>query len=173
MLKTLMNRYGTPLTTGFFLISAVTGAALFFKLAPLSFHPMHEWLSMILLVPFVLHLAKNWTSLLNYARKGTLFLPLVVAFACAAFFLVDTSGGHAGNRRTAQVVMPMITSAPLKQVAPLAGLDVDTVLQRLRARNYRDVSGDLSLAAIAKASGQPVNDAVMAAFAPVRHSGAP
>lgn len=112
MLKTLMNRYGTPLTTGFFLISAVTGAALFFKLAPLSFHPMHEWLSMILLVPFVLHLAKNWTSLLNYARKGTLFLPLVVAFACAAFFLVDTSGGHAGNRRTAQVVMPMITSAP-------------------------------------------------------------
>ena len=50
------DRYATPLITGFFIVSAVSGVALFFRWTPSAFHAMHEWLSMVLLVPFALHL---------------------------------------------------------------------------------------------------------------------
>ena len=50
-----MHRFATPLTTGLFVVSAVSGIALFFHWAPTAFHTMHVWLSMVLLLPFILH----------------------------------------------------------------------------------------------------------------------
>ena len=43
-MKPFLNRYATPLTLGLFAVSALSGVALFFHLAPGAFHGMHEWL---------------------------------------------------------------------------------------------------------------------------------
>ena len=50
----ILNRYATPLITGLFLVSMISGIALFFHWGSAWFHGMHEWLSMVLIVPFVL-----------------------------------------------------------------------------------------------------------------------
>ncbi|MGE8104358.1 DUF4405 domain-containing protein [Allorhizobium sp. NPDC080224] len=55
----ILSRYATPFTTGLFLISLISGIALFFHLGTAAFREMHEWLSMVLILPFVLHLWKN------------------------------------------------------------------------------------------------------------------
>src|SRR5882757_6233868 len=94
----LIERYATPLTTGLFVVSAVSGTALFFHTSQGVFHEMHEWLSMILLLPFAMHLWKNWRPLLSYATRGTLILPLVAALAVAVPFAIGgMSGGKGGN----------------------------------------------------------------------------
>ncbi len=42
-----LARYATPLTTGLFIVSLVSGIALFFHWGGAAFHGMHEWLSMV------------------------------------------------------------------------------------------------------------------------------
>ncbi|HSO47757.1 MAG TPA: DUF4405 domain-containing protein [Rhizobiaceae bacterium] len=61
----LLMRYATPLTSGLFAVSLISGVALFFHLGQAAFHGMHEWLSMVLILPFALHLWKNWRSFLT------------------------------------------------------------------------------------------------------------
>ncbi|GBR68530.1 DUF4405 domain-containing protein [Gluconobacter kanchanaburiensis] len=169
MFKKFMNRYGTPLTTGFFIVSGVTGVALFFHWAPLAFHPIHEWLSMALLVPFVLHVIKNWTSFVNYARRKTLFVPLIIAFmACIPFFF-QGPGGHSGNRKTASIALPVLEHAPLSQIALLIHTDGDGLVGRLQGQGYTVQTADQTLEEIAKASNRPINDAVVAALQPSHH----
>src|SRR5271165_2331379 len=98
MANPLFNRIATPLTAGLFLVSAVSGAVLFFHTAMGTFHEMHEWLSMLLLVPFGLHVWKNWRPLLNYLRRGWLSLPLAVSLAAAlAFAAPGLMGTNQGN----------------------------------------------------------------------------
>jgi hypothetical protein len=65
------------LTTGLFLVSAISGIALFFRWSPGSFHAMHEWLSM-LLAPFVLHMWRNWGAFMTYIKRNTLWIPLAL-----------------------------------------------------------------------------------------------
>ena len=64
-MKSILYRYATPFTTGLFLVSLVSGVALFFHVGPAAFHGMHEWLSMVLILPFVLHMWRNWRPMLS------------------------------------------------------------------------------------------------------------
>ncbi|MCE8421489.1 DUF4405 domain-containing protein, partial [Rhodovulum sulfidophilum] len=59
-MSSYLGRYATPFITGLFIVSLVSGLALFLHVGPSGFHAMHEWLSLLLIVPFVLHLWKNW-----------------------------------------------------------------------------------------------------------------
>ena len=45
----LLSAYATPFVTGLFLISTISGLALFFHVGPRGFRGMHEWLSLVLL----------------------------------------------------------------------------------------------------------------------------
>ena len=49
-MPTLLQRYATPLITGLFLVSLISGTALFFHIAQSTFREMHEWLSLVLVV---------------------------------------------------------------------------------------------------------------------------
>ena len=70
-----VNRYSTPFTIGLFLISTVSGVALFFHLGSKYFHAMHEWLSLLLLLPVVFHIQKNWPGVKGYFKRRTIWMP--------------------------------------------------------------------------------------------------
>src|SRR3954463_6656648 len=63
-MMSLFHRYATPLTLGLFAVSAVLGVALFFRVGQSVFHGMHGWLSLALLLPFTLHVWRNWVRCL-------------------------------------------------------------------------------------------------------------
>lgn len=93
----LLNRYATPFITGLFLVSTVSGLALFFHIGPSGFHGMHEWLSLLLILPFVLHVWKNWRPLLGYMKHAPMGIALAVSLALGALFLIPAGRGPAGG----------------------------------------------------------------------------
>ena len=152
-MKSLVTRYATPLTTGLFAISTISGVALFFHWAPGTFHAMHEWLSMALLVPFVLHVWKNWAPLANYARRGTLTMPLVVSLVAAvAFGAGGLTAGRGGN--PAFRTVPLMTDAPLSALAPVLKSTPDRLRSLLEQKGYSVASVDVTLGEVAAASGK-------------------
>jgi hypothetical protein len=86
-MNSMLQRYATPLITGFFLVSLISGAALFVHVGTGVFRGMHEWLSMVLILPFALHLWKNWRALTNYFSRPPFAIAMGVALVAALNFL--------------------------------------------------------------------------------------
>lgn len=101
-MPSIVSRNATPLISGLFIVSLVSGVALFFHFGSSYFHGMHEWLSVVLIVPFVLHLWKNWRPFANYFKRGPMAVSLVASLAAAMVFVVPGAGPDLGRcRRTA------------------------------------------------------------------------
>lgn len=162
LLNRFMQRLATPLTTGLFVVSAVSGVALFFRWTPSAFHAMHEWLSMVLLAPFVFHVWKNWRSLLGYARRGTLVIPLLLSLVVTLPFAYSgmTGAGRGGNPMAR--AGSFMTRAPLTEIAPIFKTTPDQLLGTLRQRGFTVESVNQPLDAIAKASGKTAQETLVA-----------
>lgn len=157
-----INRFATPLTTGLFVVSAVSGVALFFHWVPGAFHSMHVWLSMVLLLPFVLHVWRNWRSLLAYAKRGTLVVPLIASLLVAVPFAVSgTSGGGRGGNPAFRATAFM-TQARIADLAPVLKTMPDALLTTLKQQGYRAQSAGQTLHEVASASGTQGSEALFA-----------
>jgi len=154
MSSELFNKYATPFTVGLFLVSAVSGIALFFHFGGPYFHGMHEWLSMLLLLPFALHVWKNWTPFVRYFRRGWLVIPLGLSILAAAAFTAPALTGANGGGNPARQAIRLITDAKLTDLAPLLKRSPDEVATQLRGAGYTVSSNDQTLIEIAEASGR-------------------
>jgi 4-amino-4-deoxy-L-arabinose transferase-like glycosyltransferase len=157
MLRTGVLRFATPFTAGLFLVAVVSGVALFFRLGTRYFFDMHVWLSLLLLVPFALHLWRNWSSLIGYLRGGRLALPLVVCGLLGVAFVVPAMMGQGGGD-PGFVAFNLLLDGPLKAVAPLVHRSAEEVATQLRAKGYVVVSINSTLGEIASKSGRDPPD---------------
>lgn len=153
----ILTRYATPLTTGLFAVSAISGVALFFRWTPRAFHSMHEWLSMVLLIPFVLHMARNWRPLVNYARRKTLLLPIVLSLVAAIPFAISGLNRE-GRKNPAFRALPLITQARLADLAPLLKVSPDELLSTLKKRGYQVETVEESLETIATTANKKAGE---------------
>lgn len=169
-MKPWIDRLITPLTTGLFLVSAVSGVALFFHWSSGTFHAMHEWLSMALLIPFALHVWKNWNALMGYLRRGYLIWPLVASLVVALPFAWGSlQGGGAGGGNPAFRAVGLMTQAPLTDIAPLLHQAPEELLAELQSKGVKAESVDESLEQMAKAS----DTTAMALLAQLMPAGGP
>ena len=167
-----LKTHGTTFTVVLFLVSAVSGVALFFHWVPAAFHGMHEWLSMVLIVPVAVHLWRNWNAFTTYFKRRTLLIPAVLGLAASLAFAwpAMTSGSSGGNPMRAAI--SAIEGATIAEVAPLFDLAPADLGARLAARGYLLEQGadlsKLTLSDLAKASGKSGGPALVAdvAFAP-------
>ena len=159
-----INRYATPLITGLFLVSLISGIALFFHWLPSAFHGMHEWLSMVLIVPFALHIWKNWNGLVNYFRRNTIWIPLVASLVVAAPFAVPSMTGASSGGNPAFRAIPLMTQARLADIAPVLKTTPDKLMTKLQQRGYKVASTEQSLNAVAAASGKQASELLFAVF---------
>lgn len=155
-MRTALLRYATPLTTGLFIVSLVSGIALFFHFEGRLFRAMHEWLSLVLAVPFVLHIWKNWRPFVSYFRRP----PMVVALAASlvgalAFAVPAMMAGGANRGNPAQAVLGAVQNGTIAHLAPLFGHTPDGLVTALRARGLVVASSEARLTEVAEASGQP------------------
>lgn len=158
-MPSILSRYATPLTTGLFVVSLVSGVALFFHFGSAYFHSMHEWLSMVLIAPFVLHIWKNWRSFITYFKRPAMALSLVASLAVSMFFVVpvwNAVGGTGG--RPDMAVLRAVQSAPITAVAPIFGHDAEGFAEALRARGFSVDSPEQSLNDVAEASGKSARE---------------
>jgi hypothetical protein len=154
MLRDWNLRYATALTTALFLVMAVSGVALFFRLQTPAFKDMHGWLGLVLVAAAALHLWRNWPAMLGYIRRGALKWPLIAALTASSAFayagLTAASKMDPNRQLTA-----MFTRAKLTEIAPLLHVDAEEIARKLRNRGFEVVSTSQSLSEIAKASGRP------------------
>ena len=152
MYKTLL-RYATPFTTGLFVISLVSGIALFFHLGTAYFREMHEWLSMVLIAPFILHLLRNWRPFISYFKHMPMVVALLISLAGAGYYAWEGLQGGDGGNPVMALANAMQTS-PLSTVAPIFGHTGDSLAAALTARGYKIASIEATLGAVAQASGK-------------------
>ncbi|PHP68312.1 DUF4405 domain-containing protein [Zhengella mangrovi] len=166
-MQAFLNRYATPLTTGLFLVSLVSGIALFFHWGGATFHGMHEWLSMVLIAPFLLHIWRNWRAFLTYFKRPPMGLALGASLAAAVAFAVPTlTGGDRGGVNP-RAVIGLIGNGTVAQVAPLVGHTPDTLVSALKEKGIV-ATADQTLATAAEAAGKSSIDAVAAVMAAKR-----
>lgn len=153
----IFDRYATPFITGLFLVSLVSGVALFFHVGQQAFRGMHEWLSMVLIAPFILHIWKNWRPLLSYVRRAPFWIGAVVSLAAALVFAWPAMTGTASGGRGGPPPLAFMNSVlanPVAEVAPLLNLTPEELQAGLSAAGYTGVDATATLTDIAKASGK-------------------
>ena len=153
-LKSFLFRFGTPLTAGLFLVSAVSGVALYVHAAPGVFHEMHEVLSMVLLGPVVIHLWRNWKALAGYVRRPPMAIALALSLAAAGLYAYEglSRSGSGGNPAIA--LLRQAQQAPLSTLAPVLKFDEATTVQKLAAAGIAAPQPGETLAALAARSGR-------------------
>jgi hypothetical protein len=87
-MRDFIFKYATGAATGLFLVSGISGLALFFHFQPGLFKDLHEWLGIGLLLVVGLHLYRNWPAFLGYIRRRTLFAPLALSLVLGAVFVI-------------------------------------------------------------------------------------
>ncbi len=118
----------TPITTGAFLLTAVTGVLLFFHAATGLNKAVHEWLSWVFLIGAVVHLALNFAPFKKYLgqRKGQLLMGASVLLLVLSF--IPIGGDHAPP-----FVPPVraLAQAPLTTLAQVARTSPEQLRERL------------------------------------------
>lgn len=159
-MTSFFQRYATPFITGFFLISLISGVILFFHVGPNGFREMHEILSLVLIIPFVLHLWKNWRPMVAYFRRAPMVIALVASAAIAGLFLLPSSETTAGGPPQFQLFNRLMAQ-DVDTVAPVLGVDATAVTTALITAGFAVTGPDEALKDIATASGK--SDAELAA----------
>lgn len=166
-MPTILNRYATPFLSGIFLVSLISGLALFFHWGPGGLHPMHEWLSLLLIVPLVLHLWKNWRPMSSYLRHAPMAVATALSVALAAIFLLP--GGEAGAGGNPAVALAgKVAAASPAELAPLLDTTPDAILAALRDSGIALADAAQPVAPAADAAGKTTMD-VAAALGPLLH----
>ena len=129
-----LHRVATPLTTSLFLVSLLTGLALFLHLGPRGLHPAHEWLSLALILPFGLHLWRNWRAFMVYFRKPAMALALALGALGTGYFLLPAAQGQgAGGPPQFQLARLILGQSP-QALAPALGTTPEALLAGLAAQ---------------------------------------
>ena len=158
-MPSFLSRYATPLTTGLFLVSLVSGIALFFHIGSQYFHGMHEWLSMILIVPFVLHIWKNWRSFLTYFKRPPMAIALALSLAGSAAFVYPALTQEGGRRGAPQfAVVEAVQQATIATAAPLFGHDGESLAAALAEHGYAAATPEMTFDEVASAAGKSSMD---------------
>lgn len=155
-MQNLYQKYATPFTTGLFLVSLISGLALFFHVGQAYFHGMHEWLSIVLIVPFLLHVMKNWRPFVTYFKRPPMMIAMVLSLAGALAFAwpAMTSTQAAGGGNPIRGIAMQMEGAKLSVVAPLFGHDGASLQAALAEKGLAVTSPDQTIDEIAKASGK-------------------
>lgn len=148
-----LARYATPFTVGLFLVSTISGVALFFHLGSKYFHEMHEWLSMLLLLPVVFHIQKNWTSMTGYFRRKTIWMPTLLSLTGGLIFVVMAWNSPG---RPPSPSAKLLGAQSIASLAPIMGTNATELQSRLTAKGYVVVPAD-TLDAVAKRAGKPID----------------
>lgn len=152
-IKSVILNYGTPFTVGLFIVSAVSGVALYFHVGTTLFREMHEVLSMVLLVPVVVHLWRNWVSFVAYFKRAAMPVALVVSLLWAAFYaygaLNPAASTAAAGGNPVFALLGTVQETPLSALAPAMRIDGATAVKRLTDAGFAGVAEGDSVASIA------------------------
>jgi hypothetical protein len=157
----ILSRYATPMITGLFLVSLISGLALFLHIGPGGIHPMHEWLSLALILPFGLHIWRNWRPMVSYFKRAPMVIALALSVGASAVFVlpVTSEAGRTGGPPQFALAERLL-QASVTELAPALRATPGTVGAALTAGGFTITDPDATLSDIAKSSGKTPAEAI-------------
>lgn len=146
----LLRRYITQATIALAVIVGVTGVMMFFHVAKGEVEGVHEWLGLAFAVVAILHGVRHRHvigTMLGQTRMRV--LAAVVAAVAVAFVALPSEKGPNPFRQATQVVM----QAPLQDLAPVIGVTVQELADRLDDEGFPVADTTQSIQAIARTLG--------------------
>ena len=158
-MKDALFRYATPAMTSLFVISLISGVIIFFHIGPSWLHGVHEWLSMLLIVPFGLHMWRNWRPFVNYFKRAAMPISLAVGVAAVAAFGIVPAGAEGERSGPPQFALAatMVASTPAA-VAPVLGVTPDVLVEKLKAAGFASADAASPMKAMADTAGKKPAD---------------
>lgn len=139
-MRPFLARWGSTLIYWSFLITAVTGVLLFYRVRTPPNEQLHVWIGWLMIIAFLFHMMRNWRSFWTYFKKPPLYVALLLTLIISGFFAYPSmfgggeSGREGGGRpdfRTLTNVTNAITKASLSDIAPIMNTDAAGLMERL------------------------------------------
>ncbi|MBI1292061.1 DUF4405 domain-containing protein [bacterium] len=154
-----LRSFATPLTIGGFVLSAVTGVALFFHFNTPGSKALHEWFGWLLIGGVALHVWLNRKVFATYFRQplALVIIALLVGLTAFSFFTGGGGGGRGngpgggGERRgpSGRLATEVIMGASVSVAAQLAKSEPEQLIAKLEAAGIEVESKDQTLSDIA------------------------
>lgn len=148
-----INReWATPLVIGAFLLSGLTGLALFLGVSTFFGTTAHEYLGLVFIVGGLSHLTVNFPAFKRHLKqtKARIIIGLYVLVVIASFLPIGPKrGDEAGFRNFIQAAL----AAPLTDVARVIHRDPNEMVQQLQAAGY--AINDPSQSIMSATAGDP------------------
>lgn len=158
-----LREWATPFTIGAFLLTALTGILLFFKINLGLVKPAHEWLSWLLIIGTAGHLALNWRPLVRSLSRpvGKIIFFVFIVLTCASALPLNE-----GKKRQhpAVEIADTLAQAPLSAVAQVAHRNREETLSVLSGAGIRLVGGEQTIQEIADDNGRKPLDVLALLF---------
>lgn len=165
-MKDTLFRLATPLMTGLFAVSLISGVLIFVHAGPGWLHPAHEWLSVLLILPFALHIWRNWRPFMNYFKRALMPLSIAASLAALAIFGLAPMGQATGRSGPPQFALAeTIISATPQAAAPVLGTTPQELVSKLRTAGFATADASMSMKESARAAGKTDADLYQAILA--------
>lgn len=148
-MKTISRTWATPLAAGAFLLMAATGILMFFHVETGLAKEFHEWLGWLFVIGVGLHVATNWSAAKAHLAQNRA-RAIVGAFVVLLIVAMSPIGGESeGGPPGMRAAIGALERAPLRDVAPIAGRSVDTIVSDLQHAGFASASEDATLTSLA------------------------
>ena len=126
-----LREWATPLTMGSFVISAVTGVAIFFHIRIGMVGPAHEWLSWFLVLGGIFHVVTNWKPVISYSSKpiSASIIAVFLILSVLAFIPIGEK-----KARPLHLAGNALLDTSLQTVALVAKEDSRKLMEKLRGK---------------------------------------
>lgn len=155
------HKWSTPATIGFGVFVSISGLFMFFVAEqPIKF--AHEIAGIAFSAAIVLHVLSNWRSFRGYFTRGRAVGIVVTAWLIGAALIITTA--LSGPGEADQVVTDSVSQAPIATLAPIAGKDLQELVDQLRSDGYAIEDPAISAEQLATQLGADLDNILMAVF---------
>ena len=153
--------FATPLIIGAGIFVALTGLIMFFITTD-PFRFAHELVGLCFAVAIVLHIVSNWRPFKRYFTQ-----PRASSIIALAWFigisLVATSAFR-GEEDAEEVVVERIEQTAIQLLAPVVGMEVNELVERLKVDGYVVEHPEMSIEQIAEKYNADTEEILLSVF---------
>ena len=156
-----MKSWATPLAAGTFIILAVTGILMFFKINVGYIKPVHEWLSWAMVIGVVFHTIANWKPFISYFSKmpSLSIIGTGLIITMLSVLMPPTNGGNPGMK-----MIKVLGTAKIETIADIAGQKSDDLITKLEQKGISAAGASMTVKEIAALSGKKEKDILWVIF---------
>ena len=138
--------FATPLIIGAGIFVALTGLIMFFITTD-PFRFAHELVGLCFAVAIILHILSNWRPFKRYFAQRAV---IIIALAWFIGISLVAISAFRGEEDAEEVVVQRIEQTAIQQLAPVVGMEVNELVERLKVDGYVVEDTEMSVEQVAE-----------------------